>query len=90
MINFRYPYGEKGGIRSSSIVVSDELKDAIDSRYGNRQRSAFLERAGWLLLGLLENDRELLDDLLKFAHGRMKMEDIDAVYDGLDVLMCEL
>lgn len=66
-MNFKYQYGEKNGIRSSSVVVSDELKEEIDAMFGPGQRSALLERAGWLLLALLSGDKIEIDEWLNWA-----------------------
>ena len=81
-MNFKYQYGEKNGIRSSSVVVSEELKDEIDAALGTGQRSAFLERAGWLLLALLFNDHVELDDWLKWAERNMNGREFERFVDA--------
>jgi hypothetical protein len=79
-IDFRYPYGTKGGGRSSSISVSDELKCALDDAVGEGNRSAFMERASWLLLALMQKNASAIESWHEWAE---KNIDITLIEDSM-------
>lgn len=81
-MDFRYRYGKKRGVRSTSVVLSEELRDAIDEAYGDRQRSAFLERAGWLLLALLDDDKDAIDRWLDWSDKNTSLDERDRFAHG--------
>jgi hypothetical protein len=80
-IDFRYPYGTKGGNRCSSVSVSDELKAALDDTVNNR--SAFMERASWLLLALLHGNAEAIESWEQWAERNMDRETFTRLGDSM-------
>jgi hypothetical protein len=79
----KYKYGEKSGIRSSSVVLTDELKEAIDDAFGLNSRSSFLERAGWFVLYLMNGDEQGITNWMTWVKKNFKEAEYEKFFDGL-------
>jgi len=79
----KYKYGEKSGIRSSSVVLTDELKEAIDKAFGRHNRSSFLERSGWFVLYLMQGDEQGIADWMEWVRKSFRKADYEKFADSL-------
>ena len=87
----KYEYGTKGSSRSSAVnlspLVQEHISTLISDEDGEpipRLRSAWVERACWLLIALQTGDAQMGEDWYAWLYEAASKDDANEIVDRMD------